>query len=293
MTPSTVPSPMAPPALAGALPTFIVIGGMKCGTTSLYNYLRLHPEIGMPSQKELAFYAKEWNWDRGVDWYRRQFDAATRIRGEASPQYTCYPRYDAVPERMHALVPEAKLIYLVRDPIDRLVSQYCHSLANGSETRAFTDAVLDPAKSYLRQSRYWYQIERYLAYYDRDAILVVEQDDLRTHRRETLRRVFAFVGADPEVWDARFGFEWHRTSRKRRRTALGHRIAASWPMQQVNRLPAPYRWFIRDAVLYPVSRAFSKPEVSPDLRARLVEELADDAALFREFTGQDFAHWSF
>lgn len=286
------PAAPAPPSQEGALPTFIVVGGMKCGTTSLYRYLRLHPEIGMPAEKELAFFVDAWNWDRGRSWYRRQFDPQARIRGEASPQYTCFPKYRRVPERMHALVPEAKLIYVVRDPVDRLLSHYRHNAALGGEPYPLAEAIHLPERSYLAQSRYHFQLQQYLRYYDREAFLIVDQRDLRHRRRETLREVFAFVGADPHRWDVRFRFEWHRSARKRRRTVLGERLAATWPMRQVARLPTRYRWVIEDAVYWPLSRPAPAPDVPPALRAEITALLAEDAARFRAFTGRDFPHWS-
>lgn len=290
ISPSLVAPP--PPNADGALPTFLIIGAMKCGTTSLHYYLSLHPEIGMSAEKELAFFVTEQNWERGERWYRRQFDPAYRIRGEASPHYTCYPKYASVPERMHTLVPEAKLIYLVRAPVERAVSHYCHAVSHENEGRTLAEAVREPNSKYLERSRYFAQIERYLPYYARDRVLVVDQADLRDRRRETLREVFAFVGADPDVWDVRFLWERHRTDRKRVKTGPGRALATSWPMRAIGRLPNRYRWPIEDVVYWPFSRSVARPAVSSALRAEIGERLADDVARFRAFTGRDFAHWS-
>ena len=100
------------------LPNVLVVGAAKCGTTSLHEYLDRHPEIAMAREKELDFFVEQKNWSRGVDWYERQF-AAAPVRGESSPSYTAYPRYRGVPERIRRIVPDAKLVYLVRDPVER------------------------------------------------------------------------------------------------------------------------------------------------------------------------------
>ncbi len=84
----------------GALPNLIVIGGLKCGTTSLHHYLNLHPEIGMSRPKELNFFVEELNWELGADWYRGHFPADVAVRGETSPHYTNRPRFEGVAERM-------------------------------------------------------------------------------------------------------------------------------------------------------------------------------------------------
>lgn len=101
------------------LPNLVVIGGMKCGTSSLHYYLSLHPQISMSEPKELSFFAE--NWPRGRDWYEAHFPEDLPIRGESSPNYMKHPAFPGVPERMVSLVPDAKLVYLVRDPIARIV----------------------------------------------------------------------------------------------------------------------------------------------------------------------------
>lgn len=286
------PRPAPTSAASGALPTFVIIGAMKCGTTSLHYYLGMHPEIGMSAEKELAYFAEEWNWKRGEPWYRRQFDPARPVRGEASPHYTCHPQYQGVPERMHALLPEAKLIYLVRDPVERIVSHYCHDVVRGFERAPLAEAVLAPDSKYLQRSQYHRQIGRYLPYYPPEAVLVVDQADLRDDRRETLRRVFAFVGAEPDAWDPRFHLERHRTERKRRRTPAGEWLAQTLPMRALRTLPVRYRWPLEDAVYYPFSRPMERPEVAPDLHAAIADRLGEDLAAWRAFTGRDFASWS-
>ena len=107
------------------LPNLIVIGAAKCGTTSLHEYLDLHPEVAMSREKELDFFVEEKHWGRGVEWYAAQFEDAP-VRGESSPSYTAYPRYRGVPERIRRVVPDAKLVYLVRDPVERIVSHFVH-----------------------------------------------------------------------------------------------------------------------------------------------------------------------
>ena len=114
------------------LPTFLIIGAMKGGTTSLHRYLRQHPEVFMPARKELNFFLDEYtgppidppeerNWSRGIAWYKHQFADVARERavGEASANYSRYPTYPGVAESIAAVVPNVRLVYLVRNPIDR------------------------------------------------------------------------------------------------------------------------------------------------------------------------------
>ncbi|WP_127479585.1 sulfotransferase family protein [Nocardioides pantholopis] len=197
-------------------PELVVVGAMKCGTSALHGYLDAHPEIAMAPEKEVNFFfgpaerpdtdPDTWwvdgQWHRGTAWYVGRFDPAAPLRGEASPGYTD-PAHPEVPARMARVAPHARLVYLVRDPVDRAVSQWRHHRRDGTEPRVLAAAVLDPASQYLDRSRYHARIAGFLAHFERDQLLVVAQEDLLRDRRATLRRVFEHVGADPAYWDAR------------------------------------------------------------------------------------------
>ena len=106
----------------GTLPTFLVIGSMKCGTTSLHDYLARHPDVFMSAVKEVNFFVLERTWDKGIDWYRAQFYGRYQVRGEASQNYTKRHEFEpGVAERIRSLLPNVKLIYIVRDPVARFV----------------------------------------------------------------------------------------------------------------------------------------------------------------------------
>src|SRR5689334_23609212 len=91
----------------GALPNLIILGGLKCGTTSLHHYLNLHPQIAMSRPKELNFFVEELNWELGSDWYTSHFDPDADVRGETSPHYTNRPRFEGVAERLAETAPDA------------------------------------------------------------------------------------------------------------------------------------------------------------------------------------------
>jgi hypothetical protein len=195
------------------LPNLIVIGAMKCGTTALHELLDRHPDIAMSSPKELNFFLGEatgtgvvdtltedrsWargNWHRGLEWYAGQF-APSPVRGEASPGYTS-PHHPEVAGRMAQVVPHARLVYLVRDPVARAVSQYHHHRAEGTEQRPMAEALLDPASQYLSRGRYFERLEPFLAHYAPEAIAVVTQEELRASPAAVLDELHALVGVEP------------------------------------------------------------------------------------------------
>src|SRR5258708_2921814 len=144
----------------GQLPNLIVIGAQKCATSSLHYYLGLHPDIYMSVEKELNFFASHYNWERGVDWYKASFHSQAKILGEASPEYTNFPQQPNVADRMAELIPQAKLIYIVRDPIERIISHYVHLYSRNLEDRPIDEALHSLANNYyLYRSKYFMQLE--------------------------------------------------------------------------------------------------------------------------------------
>lgn len=193
------------------LPDLVVIGGMKCGTTSLHGYLAGHPDVAVSAPKELNFFFGDrpggpGNWWRGTDWYGQQFPAGARLRAEASPGYTS-PSHPEVAARLARTVPGARLLYLARDPLDRAVSQYLHHRRDGDERRPLEQALLDPASQYVARSRHAERLQPFLDHHPRDRIGVVEHRDLLTRRRDTLRAIFGWLGIDEEHWSAGYDRE--------------------------------------------------------------------------------------
>jgi hypothetical protein len=209
----------------GTLPNLIIIGAMKCATTSLHYYLSLHPEISMSKIKELNYFI-DFNWGRGIKWYQSHFTTDSLIRGETSPRYTCYPQIKDVSTRMYATIPEAKLIYIVRDPIKRIFSHYVHYFTEGYDRRTLVEALqkLDDNNIYVACSKYYMQLEQYLTYYPKQQIFILTTESLYTHRAETLKKVFKFLCVSPSFQSAKFSRIRHPTSQKRYLNQIGQRI---------------------------------------------------------------------
>jgi Sulfotransferase domain len=203
------------------LPGFLVIGAQKAGTTALYAYMRWHPAITGPSWKEVSFFDRHW-W-RGERWYRGQFPIRSggQLVGEASPSYLFHP---LAPERVRSLLPDAKLVALLRDPVDRAYSHYQHEVALGREPLSFDDALAaeeertrgeverlmtDPRAfsrawwdhTYVARGRYAEQLERWLAVFPRDQLLVVTSDELGQKPAETYSSILEFLGASAHSLD--------------------------------------------------------------------------------------------
>ncbi len=209
------------------LPDFLIIGAQKAGTTALFAYLRWHPEITGPSWKEVSFFDRRYREDPRA--YRASFPAKPRqwlvarrrgrwpLVGEASPSYILHP---LAPERAREVVPEARLIALLRHPVDRAYSHYQHEVRLGREPLSFEDALdaeegrlrrevermtAEPSyfshawwnHTYAARGRYAEQLERWLAVFPRDQLLVVFTEELYEDTAGTYARVLDFLGARP------------------------------------------------------------------------------------------------
>jgi hypothetical protein len=274
----------------GALPNLVVIGAQKCGTSGLHYHLGLHPEISMSKPKELNFFIEERNWPRGVDWYKRHFDARARVRGESSPNYTAYPHHLGIPERMHSVVPDAKLIYVVRDPLLRIASHWVHNYAKRREKGDLAATLAHPNTSYILRSQYYMQLQQFLRYYEREQILVLQQSDFRRDRSKALREVFEFVGVDPEFTHPSFERERHATARKTRASRLATRLEKMSKTRR-GRLVPPKFWFALDERL-PLRRPIERPDVRAAIDDEALRVLREDAERLQELTGRDLSSWS-
>jgi hypothetical protein len=209
------PSPVRPaPQVAnerstGALPDFAIIGAMKGGTTFLYHLLTQHPLVERAAGKEVHYFSRFF--DEGVEWYRQCFpapkwrDGRRTITGEATP-YLAYP---SAPERMAQVVPQARLIALLRNPVDRTYSHYQHSVRRTGETRSFEEVIGfmsrdDAPRKYLSKSIYVDQFLHWLKYFDREQMLVLKSEDFFENPKDSLKTVLAFLDLpdwEPKVWD--------------------------------------------------------------------------------------------
>ena len=279
------------------LPTFVVIGAMKGGTVSLCHHLDDHPDVFIARGGKFGephFFVAENNWPRGRGWYESLFDGADGVAaiGECSPGYSWAHVYRGVPERMAQIIPQARLVYVVRDPIARMQSMYMHQVSAGRERRRVAAALLDDR--YLGPSLYGFQLAAFLDYFDRSQVLVVASEVLRDRPREALGAVFGHLGVDPAAVDLDQRHHDHRSIDK----PVPRLHDLTWlPRREVELNP---RWRPDQrtgiARLLTTRRARSDDSAIPrELRDRLAESLVDDRGRFEQLLGHpipDDWRWS-
>ena len=279
-----------------AMPNFIIIGGLKCGTTSIHHYLGLHPEIQMSKPKELNFFVEEMNWDLGLDWYASRFDDRFEVRGESSPHYTNLPRFHGVADRIHEHCPDARLLYMVRDPIKRILSHWVHATGAGYETRELVPTLSEPDSSYIQRSLYWMQLQPYLERFDRSQIEIVTQEELQGEREATMRRAFRFAGVAEDFTSEQFDREWEKSSAKQGDKYQLMEKLIKLPGfrsfdRNFDRLPESMRWIVEKVVHDPEKPPAPKPKLPDDLFETVRGRFGEDVAALQKFAGREFAGW--
>src|SRR3984957_3477185 len=267
---------------------------MKAGTVSLSHYLGEHPDVFLGrggTFGEPNFFVAEQNWARGRSWYESLFDGAGSATafGECSPGYTMAPLFGGVPERMAQVVPKARLVYVVRDPIARMQSMYMHQVSAGRERRAAETAL--PDDRYLGPSLYGFQLAAFLDYFDRSQVLVIASEVLRDRPREALTAVFDHLAVDPAAVDLDQRHRDHRSIDK----PVPRLHDLEWlPRGQVKLDP---RWRPDQrtglARLLTTRRArVDESALSRETRDRLAERLASDLPRFELLLGHQVpSHW--
>ena len=318
-TPSQRPHPTAP----AAMPTFIIVGATKAGTTSLYHYLKQHPDIYMSPVKETKFFTVEEGtiprengpegWRVGashvktLEAYRALFEPAgdEHARGEASPQYLYYPE---VPRRIHKHVPEAEIIAVLRNPVDRAFSAFSHQLRDGKEVHTdFAAALQDeperirdgwsPLYHYRAQGFYYEQLRRYYDLFDADKVHVYLYDDLRNDPVGISENIFAALGVDETFTP---NFETQHNISGVPKSKLLHR--AHHFLRGSNRsllktlgktlLPASARGRFKAKAMQTLqANNLEKPPFSCELRAELREAYREDIGKLQGLIGRDLSHW--
>jgi hypothetical protein len=277
-----------------SLPNLVIAGAQKSGTTSLHHLLAGHPDVFFPEEpQEIQYFAVEEDFARGLDWYAGLFArwAGERWIGQTSPLYMFQP---LVPERMAAVLPDARVVFILRDPVKRAYSHYWHEVRYGFEDHSFEEALeLEPERlrggflarrhfSYAARGRYAEQLARFAACFPRPSLLVLLHEELQADPKVVLERCAAFLGVDPDGFGAPDG-------------RAAHRNAAQLP-----RLPSAQRWVRPLRGRYPLLgslvdhlnlREGRYPPMAPATAERLRARFADEPARLRELAGVDVAPW--
>ena len=187
-------------------PEIYLIGAQKSGTTTLAYLLEQHPKVSIASYKEPLFFTH--NWKKGINWYQKQFPSWEQtVCIDASPSYSAAPLvpedrrhiYVGVPKKAYSLNPNAKIIYIMRNPVERTYSGFWAGRRHGEEKREFRDAALDSACNYADISDYAGQLSLWFEYYPRNSFLFLLFEDLKEHPEMLAKKCFDFMGINSSI----------------------------------------------------------------------------------------------
>ncbi len=271
------------------LPDFFLIGAMKSGTTSLSAYLFAHPEIFFSHPREPRFFSD--HHDEGLASYERLFDGARpgQVCGEGSTNYSIAALRPGVPERIAAACPDAKILYLVREPVERIRSLHQHRLDRKPDLRSLDRAVFE-VPVYLESARYGAQVDAYLEHFPREQVLVLSSDRLRDDRAALLAEVYEFLGVDADFRSDDLDEMHNRGARHRRMPAPLAAVRGTLARTQVlERIPVSAKHTLRTWTMR--SQRPGEVVVSEELRERIHDALRDDLQRLRAVVGPQFDLW--
>lgn len=277
-------------------PNFIVIGAARSGTTSLFQYLDPHPEVFMSQVKELNFFSNEKYWKKGLDWYESRFKApksdVIKAVGEASTSYTKAPFTANVVNRIYIYNPEIRLIYFVRNPVDRYLSHYMQRVQAGIETRKFRETLKDLNKETCAwQGLYHYQLKRYLEYFPKEQIMVKSMEDLKDKPQTVIEDIYRFIGVNVDFQISGLDKIHNANTKVLIKSALGKNIFYFY-RKHLEQLNIPFT--VKKLVMRlgdVGGKEIGKPILTSTQREQLENFYHEDSKMLKREFGINTDHW--
>lgn len=265
---------------------FMVIGAAKCGTTSLAYELSQHPKINFSKIKEPHFFSRIIDWKKNIQEYHTLFDEEEgKIYGEASPYYTLHPEFIDTSKRIFEYNPEIKLIYIIRNPIERIYSNYKFQHAFNLLKYPLKDMEKEILENpiYINRSKYYMQIEQYLKYFPKEQLLICHLEEYIENRPKVLNSIYSFLGIENFINErhSRNTIHLNDTSKISNLTKSGNYIAR---LPIIYELPRPLKHIFRPFFTVKMNRFL---EMSPLLQQKLWTILSEDINKMSHFTDSD------
>jgi hypothetical protein len=265
------------------VPDFIIIGAMKCATSSLHEQLAIQPGIFMSQLKEPNYFSDDDQYAKGWDWYYSHFEPAQEndLCGESSTHYTKLPTYPQTTQRLYHHLPNVKLIYVMRHPIDRLVSQYIHEWTQKVISTDINQAI-EQHPELVEYSRYSMQLKPYFDSFGKDRVLPVFFENLCQNPQTELERICDFIGYSGKAkWDEELGTR-NRSTERMRKSAWRELVVEAPILKEVRQqlIPKEFRNWVRS--WWTMKK---KPELTPENYQYLQKIFDEDLAVLGSWIG--------
>ncbi len=275
----------------GRFPDFLIIGAMKAGTTSLHDYLGKHPDIFTTDPKEIHFFLDSIYNNKSTEWYKSHFITNKKIAGTSPQNYTKCHTKDCknVPERIYKHIPDIKLIYLIRNPVDRIYSHYREAQEGGYDPPEGLNRFLSNYKNnhYIQTSRYFFQISKYLEYFSKKQILIIKSENLKTNRLNTLNKIFDFLNVEKMTDPSLFEYSKNTAKTKQRKTTFGKIIVNKNLQFLRNIIPENMKTKLKNSYfINSLSKKNLKHEtIEESLKNEITNYLKEDIVKLEAFSG--------
>ncbi|MCP4458215.1 MAG: sulfotransferase domain-containing protein [Cytophagales bacterium] len=246
---------------------FIILGAMKCGTTTLSHILKIHPDICFSQPKETNFFSKNVDWKEKLNIYHSYFKENRQLWGEGSTGYSKPISYkQSLWNSIYEYNPEMKFIYIVRNPLDRSISHYSHNFIRNRTTSNIDKLVMK--QNFLKVSCYFKQVSPYVQKFGASQVLLLDFDDLISAKQQVAKNMFDFL----EIESTNFPYEniqnLHANNSensslksKLRRVSLGRKT-----MEE-------------------------KPQLLPETKQKIINYLRNDIESLEKLFNKDFSKW--
>lgn len=275
----------------------MIVGAQKCGTSTLYDILNLHPKLEGSKEKEPGFFSANTKWKSQLAGYEKNFSIRDGAKYfEASTNYTFYPHLSnkRIWDDIYEYNPDMKFIYIVRNPIDRIISSYMHGRQRGGIKREVNDNVINNTLC-LDITRYYKQILPVVTKFGLDHVAIIDFDDLNKNRTNTINLLAKFLEIKfdfPENLDAIHTNNSIGKSKVHRRLATPARITKKlirfFPQGLENKIKDVYEFF---APKFGMIVHNEKPELSNKTKRFILDSLNDDIDSLAKLMGKDLSHW--
>ncbi|MCD6447555.1 MAG: sulfotransferase domain-containing protein [Thermoplasmata archaeon] len=289
----------------GILPNFLCVGAQKSGTTTLFNLLKQHPDIFLPKCKEIHFFDIDEHYNKGLKWYKKFFLdwKGEKAIGEITPSYMYFEK---VPKRIfYTLGNNIKLIFILRNPIDRAYSHYWMSYRRGYEKESFERAIILESErlkkgifeqfhfSYINRGFYAKQIKRYFKYFPQNNCMFIIFEEFIKCPGKIFREICQFLNISSDFIPPKLNIKSNPTMKPISKT-LVDLMNNSKIIRSLGKLIIPYkpfRKYIRTKIYEWNLKPFNPPKISKHLRYQLIKIFYPDIKELEKLINKDLTLW--
>lgn len=273
---------------------FMIIGAMKSGTTTLAQILSMHPEVCFCQEKEPHYFSKSSDWQKGLEEYKNLYHpTSNQICGEASTTYTCYPEFNKdVWQVLYDFNPKLKFIYIMRDPVERIVSHYMHNYLRGYTSEPFEKVIFNKS-TYINRTRYFLQIKPYIDLFGEEQVLLLTFKEFISNKKIILGKIANFLDIDASKYCDFDDIHANKSVGSSKRNVKIEKLAKNSLIKTIKPLFPKSIIKMTNDILYGLTKRKLdvKPNVSEAIEKAIYDLLILDVLEIEKLIGREITEW--